>query len=1354
MDISLHIREFIPLAIPCTSVGLKSFRLLLLSACFLFFICAATVAQARALHLHKAVIGASASQEPNDAVKVFVEGKQLAAQGTAESLRAAIEKFKQAGQLFRAAGNSQAEGASLTMVASIEISLGESKQALEHFNQALPLVQAAGDRSGEANVLGNISIIYDNLGEKQKALEYGERALVIFRALNDHAGEGAVLSNMGKVALDLGDPQKALEYFNQALPLRREVGDRGGEASTLSNLGSVYNTLGDRTKALDYYNQALPLLRASGDRALEAIVLSNIGDAYRTLGEMQKALGYLEQALTIKRAIGNRAGEAITLNNIGLVYSSTGEKSKALDYYNQALPLLRTAGDRSVEATVLSNIGEVYFSTGENQKALDYYNQSLPLHRAVGNKAGEAITLNNIGSVYVDLNQNQKALEFYNQSLPISRAAGDRAGEAVTLNSIGLVFDALGETQKALDYYNQALTIHQAVGNREKEANSLMNVGSILEKTGETQKALDNYNRALAIQRSVGARAAEAGTLAALGRFSNSSGEPQKALDYFNQALAIQRTIGDRRGEGATLTDIGGIYQGFGESQKALDLYNQSLQLQRDVRNRSGEAVTISNIGHFYFTLGDPKRALEYFNQALAIQRAIGARSGEGITLNNIGSAYELMEEYQKAIDFYNQALPIAHAVGDRAREAIVLANTGRLYGRLGEKRSALERDEAALQIFRSLNYRSMEADLLNNIGLIYAETDNHEKALDYYNQALTLNRGVSNRRGEALALYNIAFTERDRDHLTEALARVKDALALVESLRTGITSQELRATYFASVRQYYDLYVDILMRLHKQQPSVGYDGMALQANEQGRARTLLELLTESRADIRQGVDATLLERERSLQRQLTAEETLQTKLLSSPHSAEQGAVVKKELENLLVQSQETEAQIRAQSPRYAALTQPRPLSSKEIQQRVADADSLLLEYSLGKERSYLWSVTPTAIKSYELPPRSEIETAARQVYDLLNTRNKDVQGESQQQRQARVTSADEQFLAAASSLSRTLLAPVAAELEKKRLLIVADGALQYIPFAVLPIPVLSTSAVNLNAPNAGAPATAMYQPMVVDHEIVILPSASTIDVLRRETAGRQPAPGTLVVLADPVFEKEDQRLKNSSAKLARRESSEQTTARILTQEAPGGESHLLGRLRINRLPFTRQEAERIAALVPRAESMVALDFRANRAMATGEELGRYRFVHFATHGLLDAEHGEFSAIVLSLVNEDGEPQPGFLRAHEIYNLRLPVDLVVLSACQTGLGKEIKGEGLVGLTRGFMYAGAQRVVVSLWSVNDKATADLMETFYRSMLTEKLQPAAALRRAQLEMWKQKSWEAPYYWGAFTLQGEWR
>jgi len=463
------------------------------------------------------------------------------------------------------------------------------------------------------------------------------------------------------------------------------------------------------------------------------------------------------------------------------------------------------------------------------------------------------------------------------------------------------------------------------------------------------------------------------------------------------------------------------------------------------------------------------------------------------------------------------------------------------------------------------------------------------------------------------------------------------------------------------------------------------------------------------------------------------------------------------EIQTLIAQYQEVEAQIRRSNPRYATLVQPVPLSARELQQQALDADTLLLEYLLGRERSYLWAVSATSVASFELPGRAEIETLAQRVYDRLKARpRRQAEGDRPgrvlelktprpESRGLRLRDQDEaQASEAAAALSRMLLGPVAELLGNKRLLIVADGSLQYVPFAALPDPTALTVGQESRPP------------LMVAHEIISMPSASTLAVLRRELAGRKPAAKTLAVLADPVFAKDDERIK-TGARRAASQTGQPTPApgaEIILRPISKNSDGEAGEARFSRLPFTRQEAEQIMALVAAGEGMKALDFEASRATAMSDQLSQYRYIHFATHGLADSERAELSTLVLSLFDEQGAPQEGFLRAHEIYNLNLPAELVTLSACETGLGKQVKGEGLVSLARGFMYAGAARVMVSLWNVNDQATSELMRRFYRKALVEGERPAAALRAAQIEMWRDKRWEAPYYWAAFTLQGEWR
>ncbi len=864
----------------------------------------------------------------------------------------------------------------------------------------------------------------------------------------------------------------------------------------------------------------------------------------------------------------------------------------------------------------------------------------------------------------------RQAIAKWEEALPLFRAVGDRRSESVTLNNIGLVYSDLGQKQKALEFYNQSLPLRREVGDKTGEAVTLNNIGAV---------------------------------------YSN-LGEKQKALEFYNQSLPLRRVVGDKTGEAVTLNNIGKVYDDLGQKQKALEFYNQSLPLRREVGDKTGEAVTLNNIGKVYDDLGEKQKALEYYNQSLPIFRVVGDKSGEASTLNNIGGLYSDLGEKQKALEYLNQSLPIFREVGNKKQEALTLNNIGGVYSDLGEQQKALERYNQSLSLSREVGDKAGEAAILNNIGGLYSDLGEKQKALLYLNQSLPLSRVVGNKTQEALTLYNIAYLEHDRGNLKDSLTNIEAAINIIEELRTKITTQQLRTSYFSTVQNYYKFYIDLLMRLHKTNPSLGYEAKALQASESARARSLLEILTEARADIRQGVDPKLVEQERSLQQQLGATEQSRVKLLNGQYTNKQLDAIKQQIESILTQLQQVEAQIRATSPRYAALKYPQPLTLQQIQQQVLDDNTLLLEYSLGEERSYLWAVTKTSINSYELPKSSDIETAAKAYYQQLT---------SEQIPNSEV----------GMKLSQMLLAPVTNQLANKRLLVVSDGALQSIPFAALPIPASDSKEVT---------------PLLVQNEIVSLPSASTIAVLRNEVKGRSPAPKTLMAIADPVFTNKDERFKTSQPQTNNSTSNPTDVKRSASD---------IGVI-LDRLKYTRTEANTILSLVPEAQRTSAFDFAASRSTATNPDLAKYKIIHFATHGLLNNVNPELSGIVLSLFDDKGTDSDGFLRLADIFNLNLPAELVVLSACETGLGKDVKGEGLVGLTRGFMYAGAKGVVVSLWSVKDNATAELMKKFYQQMLDKGLNPVAALRAAQLEMWKTQQWKSPYYWAAFVVQGEWK
>jgi len=843
------------------------------------------------------------------------------------------------------------------------------------------------------------------------------------------------------------------------------------------------------------------------------------------------------------------------------------------------------------------------------------------------------------------------------------------------------------------------------------------------------RRAIEKLEESLSLWKEVDDPLWKATTLLYLGLIHYDFGETREANEYYTQALPLWRIARNRSGEGATLSSIGRAYDSLGDYQKALDFYNESLPLLRAADERGWESHVVHNLGMTYLSLGESQKALEYYDKALQLESRANSIAGRAHILHHIGEVHLRTDAPQKSLQYLDQALRLSRSVADHLGEATALNHLGRAHDLLGHPKESLENYNQALMLQRAAGYRLGEAQTLANIGMLYQSLGSAKLALDTYSQALVINQAIGDQRGEASTLSKIAEVHAGLGDLTNARAEAESCIRIVESLRAKVATPELRASYFSTTHDYYETYVDILMRLQKAHPLEGHEAEALAASERAKARVLLESLREARAEIHRGVDPVLLDRDLSLRRQIDAKADYNIRLLSGRHTEQEAAAVQMQIDDLLTQYQGVEARMRETSGSYSALTQPQPISAREIQEQVVDATTLLLEYSIGEERSYLWAVTPNSISSFELPKRTEIEGAVRRFRDLLIARNVQRIGEAPEQKRRRLRQAEAEYPVASAALGQMLLGPVSSLLSEKRLLIVGDGVLDYVPFAALPEDGKAT-------------------PLIVHHEIINLPSASTLGVLRRELDGRSPAPKTVAVLADPVFERSDSRL------IARRNATVSASLNAATTRSATASRVIDGSLRLPRLPFTRQEADTIISLARSGDAMEALDFDAGRDRATGGELAMYRFVHFATQGVLNAAHPELSGLVLSLFDRRGTPQNGFLKLQDVYNLNLPAELVVLSACETGLGREIKGEGLIGITRGFMYAGAKRVVASLWSVNDVATAALMGHFYESMLAAGSAPAAALRSAQIAMMDQKRWASPYYWAAFTIEGDWK
>lgn len=851
--------------------------------------------------------------------------------------------------------------------------------------------------------------------------------------------------------------------------------------------------------------------------------------------------------------------------------------------------------------------------------------------------------------------------------------------------------------------WEQALPWLEASGDRQAAAETRWHLGEACAELGELWRALPHLETAASQLRELGDTVGEARVLNDLGTLRRSLGHPDQAAAAHQRSLELYRHAGISNGEATALNNLGLVAETAGDLARAADFYEQALALWRQLDRPSAEAVTRQNLGNLYSLVGRNAEALDLLEQALAQLEGEADVHRRMTALVSLGWAHYLNGKPEAALDRYAEALALARQLGDRLGEAGVLDRQGTALRVLGRGEQATAAYDRALRIFESAGSRLGQGHTLANLGWLELAQGRPQAAVERLRPALEILSEVGDRNGAVYTLVGLARAARQRGELETARGQLERAVAWVETLRTEVPGTLSRSYFLATRYDAFEELVTLLMELDRREPGNGHGLRALEITERARARGLLESLTRA-TDI-QGRASAEDRRSRLLAEIRALDERRMTLVAETP------------------QSPAVDQLSRALRERYLALERlegdPKPPSTPPVMlgateiQALAERDALVVVYFLAEPESFAWTLDRDRIESHRLPDRRSIELRARRLAATLPRSGESV--------------LTQPVAAALTAMSDAVLAPLASRLEgHQRLILLPDGALHLMPFAALPQPPASAGTSS--------------RPLIWMHEVVTVPSASVLAWQRRTLPSRPRPTGEVAVIADPVFSSADERLSGTA------------TAKTALPADLERALEVFDLRRLERLPATALEAEAVLAHVPRGKTLRALDFDANRELAESDVLGDYRILHFATHGLLHPVHPGLSGIVLSLVDEQGHPRDGFLRAHDIAALRLPADLVVLSACQTGLGHEIRGEGLVGLSQAFFTAGAHRLIVSLWKVSDASTARLMATFYQHLFRDRLSPAAALRRAQLALLADDATRAPYYWAGFGVLGE--
>jgi CHAT domain-containing protein/Tfp pilus assembly protein PilF len=934
--------------------------------------------------------------------------------------------------------------------------------------------------------------------------------------------------------------------------------------------------------------------------------------------------------------------------------------------------------------------------------ALEEYRQALKIAQAKGQTLQAGWLLNHIGVYYWNRGDYASALGYHRQAVEVMQEAGDKVELSRCLSNCGLDLCYLGEPRKGLEDYRRSLEISREVGYQDEEAKTLRSIGHVHFQLGEYGPAFENFTRALSVSQRIADKAGQGICLADIAQVHWARGSFAQALAYGQSGLKRSQEAGDAYGQATALNFMGSIAWTKGQFQKALEYFLGALEVNRRIGNKANEAFLLTNIGLIHHEVGDYARALDYHHQALQIFSRTGGKTGQGGCLNNIARCYAALKEYDQAQDYMDKALAIARETGDKRAESLRLNNAAHIHMQMGDYRRAAQCLEESLKLARSMGAKEREAFAWQGRGYLCLKTTDFPAALEAFQQALFIGQELDLPAIAWESSAGLAGAYAQSGDYDLAVGYYRKSIEVIESLRAQFITAEQRSGYFQEKIQVYESLIDLLVTRHQERPREGFDRLAFEYAERARARAFLDSLEEAKVDLKETLPPALRAEEMNISAEISA---LQTELFKPGLSEDKRKLLLKQLEEAEGRYQDLAVRMKSQSPGYARLVYPETRSLNEVQQDLLAPGTVLLEYFLGEDSAFLFCLTAKDFFAHRLPASRGLQEKVRDYIKLLSSKN------------------GREFTAYAAGrrIYQDLLGPVEDKiLRAKRLIIVPDGALYYLPFEALVMPRRT-----IQNSKDGRPDRFLAEEFMISYA----PSASSLmNILRRprEPAGRQ----DWLAFAAPVCTLRGSPAGNQSGPDVTRE------------------FFLEGGADFAPLPYSKEEVQRISRLMARSRRIVFIGKEAKEDRLKELPLHDFKVLHFATHGLLDETVSLRSAVVLTL---DEDPrEDGFFQVREIYGTKLNADLVVLSACHTGKGKLERGEGLSGLSRAFLHAGAQCVLASLWNVNDRATAELMAQFY-AFLSQGKSKEEALRLAKRRM-LHSPYAHPFFWAAFVLIGD--
>jgi CHAT domain-containing protein/Tfp pilus assembly protein PilF len=1033
---------------------------------------------------------------------------------------------------------------------------------------------------------------------------------------------------------------------------------------------------------------------------------SKILEILKYQGKLDSAGDYFEISL-----LENKKNSGV-LYGLGLYYAEKEDFHRAVEFFKQAIQLtpdshafyssLIVASKKINQLPETENyIKTILDKNPENAMAYFgmaslFYNQqdwekaAEPLEKALKLASDKLVVYRLKCDLFIAMNKYKELLEF----------APEKAGlcenpdlQIDFFTRISKAYNVLGQYQKALEFDEKALNLAKEIGNKKSEGALLGNIGVFYANTGQLQNALEYFFKKLAIVKEIKDKGGESHILMNIGALNDWMGNYKDSLIYYKQALELNKELDNPENKGLILGNIGAAYEKLSEYNKALGFHDQALEIFQKIKNKRYSAWVYMNIGALIYKLGMQEKALENLKKALQIVQEIGEKSSEGMILGFIGTIYNNEDGLDKSREYLIKALEISREIGDKRTEIMHLGNLGSLYLKLKEYKKADEVLTQGKKLAEQVGDTLTGTELLVISGILYREQKEHQKSVECFQKTLSKGTIIRNPRIMWNSEWGLALTYEEMKKYKEAIKHYRNSIDVIESVRGKLQSGEQKAGFLKEKIKIYEGLINLLVRQEGENPGKGYIQESFHIAERARSRAFLDLLAESEVTVATGLSEELRREEEDLQGQLT---NIQQKLLNPQVKAEERKGIYKELQSIESNYSDFILKVRTNNPKYASLIYPEPYTLEKVQNILLDDKTFIFEFFIGEENSFVWLISRDKIiwsKSY---PSSE------KLFDKITSYQTQI---SRRKLNLDFKLGEELFgILLKEGLEQV---PVLSNL-----VIIPDGLLLRFPFEVLVIGM-----------EKGVP-----RYLLEDYSVAYAPSASVLGVIKMLEPAKTKNLVDLMAIGNPFFGEEEEKAGNTALEFVRSRG-----------------------VQLESLPYAEEEVLAIQNVyeIHGKSAEVYVQENATENIIKSGKTNQYKIFHFATHGLIDDRFPALSGLLLS-PGKEPEGEDGFLRLNEIFNLNLNCDLVTLSACETALGKEIRGEGIIGLIRAFFYAGARSVIASLWMVSDRSTSKLMEEFYINLVAGNT-PRQALRLAKLKLLKgdEAVFTHPFFWAPFVV-----